>query len=111
METYDSLTSEHKAILADYVNNLRAWCGEQARANNHADASETAYRSFVSVLLDSLDGTEIIPNDSGLSGAQSLTKDEIITLISHQQNILSGFNLSTFRQAWAKATGSSNLIG
>ncbi|MHA2100684.1 MAG: hypothetical protein ACW99A_18600 [Candidatus Kariarchaeaceae archaeon] len=118
MATYSSLPKPQKDVLANFISNLRAWCGEQARSNNHADASNTAYTSFVSSIINSLDAGEIIPNKSGLQGAISLTKEEVITLVSHQQNILtdmsthtSGFNTDLLRQAWVKATGSSNLIG
>ena len=33
------LTAEQKAVVTDYVRNLRAWCGEQARVNNHGASS------------------------------------------------------------------------
>ncbi len=118
MATYASLTTEQKNILAAFTNNLRAWCGEMARTNNHADASNTSYNSFVTTILSSLDAGEIVPNTSGLPGAQSLTKEEVITLVSHQQNMLTdmsthtgGFNTATLRQTWSKAAGAANLIG
>jgi Fe-S cluster assembly protein SufD len=41
--TWEELTDEQRAVLTDYVRNLRAWAGEQARTNNHSDALNTAY--------------------------------------------------------------------
>lgn len=118
MATYASLTTEQKNILQDMVNLCRAWAGEQARVNNHADAINTTYNAQVVTILSSLDAGEVVPNTSGLRGAASLTKEEVTTLVSHIQNMLtgmgthtSGFNTKTLRQVWAKAAGASNLIG
>ncbi len=118
MATYASLTVEQQNILQNHTNLLRAWAGEQARANNHGSAINSSYNAQVSTILSSLDAGEVIPQTSGLAGSASLTKEEVTTLTSHVQNMLtdmsthtSGFNTATLRQAWAKATGASNLIG
>jgi hypothetical protein len=118
MATYASLTQGEKDLLAAFTNSLRAWTGEQARTNNHADASNTSWIASVSTLVGSLDASEVIPNTSGLAGAEDLTKEEVTTLVSHQQNMMtnmsthtSGFNTTTLRQAWSKACGANNLIG
>ena len=118
MATYASLTTEQKNILQDHTNLLRAWAGEQARTNNHGGAIDSAYNAHVVTILSSLDTGEVIPQTSGLAGSASLTKEEVTTLTSHVQNMLtdmsthtSGFNTATLRQVWAKATGAANLIG
>jgi hypothetical protein len=118
MATYASLTTEEKNILQNMTNMLRGWAGEQARTNNHAEVINDDYNAQVVTLLTSLDAGEVIPNTSGLAGAASLTKEEVTTLVSHVQNILtdmsthtSGFNTTTLRQAWTKAAGAANLIG
>ena len=56
--------------------------------------------------------------DNRGAGAASLTKEEVITLTSHIQNMQTGmsnhtggFNTTTLRQAWTKAAGATNLIG
>lgn len=119
MATYADLTTEQQNILQDMTNMLRAWTGEQARANNHASAINSGYNAQVITILGLItSGSEVIPQTSGLAGAASLTKDEIVTLVSHVQNILtdmsshsSGFNTTGLRQTWAKAAGAQNLIG
>ena len=118
MATYASLTQEEKDLLKSYTNFIRAWAGEQARTNNHASASNDDWNAQISTIVNSLDPGEIIPNESGLDGAASLTKEEVISLTSHTENILtdmsthtSGFNTAALRQLWTKATGSPNMIG
>jgi len=118
MATYASLSQEEKDLCAAYTNMLRAWAGEQARANNHAAAIDADWVAQISTIINSLDVGEVIPNASGLAGAASLTEGEATTLTSHCQNILtdmsthsSGFNTAGFRQAWTKACGATNMIG
>lgn len=118
MATYDSLTQEQKDLLANFTNLARSWAGEQGRTNNHADAVDTSWNANISAIVTSLDAGEVIPNASGLKGAQSLTKEEVTTLVSHMQNMLSdmsshtaGFNTAALRQVWSKAAGPDNLIG
>lgn len=118
MATYESLSPSQKALLNDMVTLSRSWAGEQARTNNHGEAINTTYNASVSAILASLDAGEVVPNQSGLAGAADLTKEEVITLISHMQNILtdmrthtSGFNTPALRQVWVRAAGAANLIG
>ena len=70
---YADLTAEQKAVLTDYVRNLRAWCGEQARTNNHGAALDTGYQNMTAIFAE-LGDSETIPDESGLGGAQTLTK-------------------------------------
>jgi hypothetical protein len=109
--TWEELTDEQRAVLSDYVRNLRAWTGEQARTNNHSDALNTAYVAGVSTILGLLGASEQVHDGSGLGGAMTLTQAEVITLTSHIQGVLTNYNTSGHRQLWAKAAGSSNLIG
>lgn len=118
MATYAELTTEQQNILQNMTNLCRSWCGEQGRANNHAGAINDDYNAQTVTILALLDAGEVIPQTSGLAGAASLTKEEVVTLVSHIQNILSdmsthtgGFNTTGLRQAWTKATGAGNMIG
>ena len=107
---FTELTPEQQAVLGDYVRTLRAWCGEQARTNNHADALNSAY-THIQASLDLLVADDLIADGSGLAGAMTLTKSEVITLTAHMQGILINYNTVAHRQLWAKAAGASNLIG
>lgn len=104
------MTSEETAVLADYVRMMRAWCGEQARANNHADALNSQYAQVQSILAG-LGNDDLIVDGSGLSGAMTLTKAEVVTLTATFQGVLASYNQAGQRQLWAKAAGPGNLIG
>jgi hypothetical protein len=112
MAAFSALTAEQQAVWHAFENMLRAWAGEQARANNHADAINTMYNAQIQALLVALDNNSIVPNTSGLDGSQSLDSDaETVTIVSHIQGILTNYNTAGHRQLWAKAAGAPNLIG
>src|SRR5512138_759348 len=107
---YNDLTAEQKAVLGEYTRMLRAWAGEQARTNNHAEALNDDYAQ-VQAILDLLATSDVIADDSGLAGAASLTKAEVVSLTATYQGVLTNYNTAGQRQLWAKAAGPGNLIG
>lgn len=107
---YNDLTAEQKNVLSEYVRLLRAWSGEQARVNNHAEALNDDYAQ-VQAVLDLLANDDVIADGSGLAGAALLTKAEVISITAHMQGILTNYNTAGHRQMWAKAAGPGNLIG
>ena len=111
MATYAELTNEQRALLQAFLNNVRAWSGEQARTNNHGDALNTSYNAQVSAIISSLDAAEVIPNTSGLAGAASIVKEDLVSVVSHVQGVLTNYNTTGHRQLWVKLTGAGNLIG
>lgn len=111
MATYDSLTLEQKNLLQAFLNNVRAWAGEQARANNHGDVHNTDYNAQASAIIASLNAAEVIPNTSGLSGAASIVKEDLVSVVAHIQGVLTSYNTGPHRQLWTKMAGAVNMIG
>jgi hypothetical protein len=107
---YAELTAEQKNVLSEYVRLLRAWCGEQARTNNHGQALNSDYAQVQAVLAE-LQDTDVITDGSGLAGAGQLTKAEVVSLTAQSQGILATYDTAGLRQAYAKAAGPGNLIG
>lgn len=107
---YADLTTEQKASLDAWMTLFRASVGELARVNNHLDAVNTEYNGAAGTILGLLDGSDIIPNASGLTGAEPMTKDQVVTVVSYIQGVLA-YNTSDHRGNIAAACGESNLIG
>lgn len=107
---FEDLTAEEQAVLADYVRILRAWCGEQARMNNHGEALNSAFAQ-VQAILAQLDDADPVADGSGLDGAMTLTKAEIVSITANMQGLLASYNTAGLRQVFAKAAGPINLIG
>lgn len=108
---FEDLTPEQQAILSEHVRMARAWAGEQARTNNHGQVLDTNYWSQVSAILALLDNGDVIPDGSGLAGAGTLTKADVVTLTSYIEGIMASYDTAPHRQMYAKAAGPSNLIG
>ena len=109
MGLYNDLSQADKDILAAWERNLRGWINNnisrgiiEARAlKSSLDASGGA-----GDILDSLDAAEIVPNSSGIAGAQNLTKEEWATLRAAGLNtFLTSYDTLTVRALAAKAAG------
>ena len=72
------LTGAQKTSLDAWMRLFRSTCGEIARLGNHCEAVNTEFNTVASAILDSLDGDDVIPNTSGLDGAEPMTKDEVV---------------------------------
>lgn len=107
---WQDLTPDEQNVAAEYVRLLRAWCGEQARVNNHGEALNDDYAQ-VQTILDKLAAGDVIEDGSGLAGAGVLIKSEVVTLTATYQGLLTAYNQPGQRQLWAKAAGPGNLIG
>ena len=107
---YADLTTEQKASLDAWMRLFRGTAGELARVNNHHEVVNTEYNGTVSAVLGELLDADIIPNSSGLDGAEPMTKAEVVTVVSYMQAVLA-YNTSNHRQNLAKACGEVNLIG
>lgn len=110
---FSDLTREEQNLLTNFIDTLvRPTLGELARVNNHLEAVDTQYNAVASGLLGRLAGADEIPGEStGLDGAKSLTKDEVVTLVSYAQGVLTNYNTAGHRQNFSKAAGPGNLIG
>ena len=108
---FSDLTPEQQAVLAEHVRMVRAWAGEQARTNNHAQTLATNYWSQANAILALLDDADVITDGSGLAGAGVLTKTDVVALTSYIEGITTGYDTAPHRQMYAKAAGPGNLIG
>jgi len=107
---YADLTTEQQASLDAWMSLFRATAGELARVNNHQEVVNTEYNGTISAILGELAGVDVIPNASGLDGAEPMTKDQVVTVVSYMQAVL-GYNTSAHRANLARAAGERNLIG
>ena len=119
MATYAELTQEQKDSIQNLANMVRATAGEAARIGNHQQAIASGYNGNIENILALITSNdEIIPNSSSLSGAQSLTKIELVNLIGYclsasaiPDGSTGSYNTNFHRSLYAKAAGPSNLIG
>ena len=108
---FADLTPEQQSVLSAHVRMMRAWAGEQARTNNHAAVLGTNYWAQVATILALLDDADVITDGSGLAGAGTLTKANVVSMTSYIEGILTGYDTAPHRQMYALAAGPGNLIG
>lgn len=109
MATYSSLNAQDKLIVDNTINLLRASAGEIARVFNHLVA--IAADTNAVALVTSIDPGEVIPNTSGLAGADELTRTEVVALYNALNAIRTANDTAPNRAAWSKAAGINGMLG
>ena len=107
---FGDLTAEQQSSLNAWMSLFRGTSGEMARVNNHCEVVNTEYNGTVSAILAELAGGDEIPNAGNLDGAEVMTKDQVVTIVSYMQAFLA-YNTAAHRQNLARAAGERNLIG
>lgn len=115
---FAELTPEQQAAVNECATQTRAIAGELARCLEHAQAVVSYYVGNVEGMLAGLDGADLIPNASGLSGAQGLTKTELVNLIGYLitasatgDGASGSYNTNYHRALYAKACGPGGILG
>ena len=109
MATYDSLSAEDKAVVDNCTNVMRSTAGEIARTFNHMAA--IAEDANATAIFGTLDGAEIIPNRSGLAGADSMTKAQLQAVFVDFVAMQTTHNTTAAREVWTQMCGIVNMIG
>jgi hypothetical protein len=109
MATYDSLSASDKAVVQHTVQLIRETCGSTGRNFNYLEAIEADTNAIN--LIMSIDAGETIPNQSGLAGADDMTRSEIASIWTDLMTMKTSHDTASNRAAWSKAVGVSNLLG
>lgn len=109
MGLYVNLSQSDKDTLAAGGRDVRGWLNGIISAGiNQARALDAFFKASGSAgdILDSLDAGEIVPNSSGIAGAQDLTKEEWLTLrTTGLDDYLTIYDTVAVRELLAKAAG------
>jgi NADH:ubiquinone oxidoreductase subunit D len=109
MPTYANLTAADRAIVDNATNTIRSACGEMARIFNHVKA--IADDTNATGLVTSLDAGQVVPQTSGLAGAATLTREEVIALYNLLAGIRTTNDTPANRAAMSKAAGVNAMLG
>lgn len=116
---YADLTTEQKASVQALLQLVRPLTAEHIRTLEKMQAATAYYGGNVETILGELQNGDVIPNESGLAGAQSVTKSELVTQIGFFINASSNasvpnaegsYNTAFHRALAAKLAGPDNLI-
>jgi len=105
----ENLTDQQRLSLDAWMREFRGACGSLARCmDNDLEPITTDYAGSISTILDELHNDDVIPVQGGLDGAEPMTKDQVVTIVSYMQNVQT-YNSSAHRQNLARACGESNI--
>jgi hypothetical protein len=108
MVTYDSLTDDEKQVLAAWERNMRAWIGgiigKGVSTGRVLDAAHDS-NGGAGDILPQLDPGEVVPNSSGIAGAQDLDTAEWTTMVNALKAFLVAYDTNAARQNVTKAAG------
>jgi len=109
MATYETLSAEDQATLAEATKHLRAVSGQTAKQLTAASVVSSMFTVGADAVLAQLDPGAVVPNTSGLGGAQPLTKEEIEALVASARGALTLLDTQAQRDARVKAAGINAL--
>jgi hypothetical protein len=90
---------------------MRSLTGELARLMDRMASVQVAWTNTVAALVTSLDAGSIVPDNTGLAGAQPMTREEVITMGSTNfANALTTFNSAGARALYVKTVGPLNAV-
>ena len=109
MATYASLSDSDKAVVQSTVQLIRGLTGSFAR-NFNSLAAIAADTNAVNLIL-SIDAGDTIPNESGLAGADDMTRSELVSIYQDFVTMKTTHDDAAARAAWSKAAGIHALLG
>ena len=109
MATYASLSDSDKAVVQNTVQLIRGMTGSFAR-NFNTLAAIAADTNAINLIL-SVDAGDTIPNESGLAGADDMTRAEIAGVYQDFVTMKSTHDDAAARAEWSKAAGINALLG
>lgn len=110
MTTYTDLTEDQKAALQAFTDTLRPALGQIARVFAVIQQLENAWAGSVGAVVTALDADTPIGTTTGLAGAQTLTREDLISWMGNLQAAAASFNSAPMQQAYIKAAGLVNTL-
>lgn len=107
---YADLTEDQKAVLDDFQLLVRQWCMEQGKTLPLADNIQSDYANRVTAILTELVDGDEIPKNTGLDGAETLTKAELVTIVNYLIGVRTDYGTGTHRGNMARGCGSRNML-
>lgn len=108
MATYAELSPSDRAVVDNTVNLIRAAAGNKARAWNQQRA--IADDTNAVALIVSIDPGGVIPNTSGLAGADDMTRNELVAVWAALEADRTANDTPANRASFSKAAGINALL-
>ena len=111
MATFSSLTAGQQEQILAFMPLFRGAIITLARACNGGASLDGVWTTGVSALVTSLDAGTTIPDITGLAGAQSLVREDVLGAMAAIEALLATANSAAQRAEYLKIVGPPNVIG
>jgi len=115
--SYETLTQEQRDSVDALAQMVRALSGTLARTLEQFQAVNSYWTGNIETILSGLQASDVIPNKTGLAGAQGLTKSELTNLVGYMivasataDGASGSYNSNYHRSLYAKAAGPINIV-
>ena len=109
MPQFSDLTSEQQDAIEQFEITARPGSGTLFRFLNKVDIMKPTLGPL-KALLGSLDAGAIIPLHGGLAGAQPLTKEQMLEIITTMESLLTDYYTDSLRALATASAGPANLL-
>ena len=110
MPAFNALTPDEQATLLAYMPVARGSLIAMAKALNTVQDMDSVWNSNVKAIVAKLDAGVVIPDVTGLAGAQSLTSTDINTIMTALETMLGTNNSQAWRTYYVRAGGVTNTM-
>lgn len=104
-----SLTANQQSALLAFMPLMRSNLLNFSKlVNNFILLNDVYVNGGVQAVNALLTNGDVVPDGTGLTGAQTLTKDDIITAMTAVQAFLTSYNTAAYEAFFVRAVGSAN---
>ena len=111
MAAFSSLTTDQQNQIIAFMQVFRPTIGQTARASNKVVTMLQVWTNVIQPIISTLDSGTVIPDNTNLAGAVSLTSDEVTALMGGFASYVSTFVTPANVTAWTQAAGIANVTG
>jgi hypothetical protein len=110
MAAFSTLTPDQQATILAFAPQFRSAVIALTKALNNIALLDQAWNSNVKAINALLDTTAVIPDNTGLAGAQSFTQADLLSAMNALETMLTTNNSNAWRAAYVKFAGIANTM-
>lgn len=110
MAGFSGMTPDQQAQVLAFMPVFRSKVIELARAVNNMAALLEVWNTNVSVPVLALDAGTVIPDNTGLAGAQSVNREQIMAVMGAMMAALAAANTVGLRSRYISVIGPANMV-
>ncbi len=110
MPTYDTDTTENQQEVDELLSIVRPVQAEILRLSQKCEVAVALWNAKVSAIVAAYDAGSTIPNETGLDGADALTKENLANNLMAYVTSAGGFSTSGHIENMLPAGGATNIL-